>query len=369
MSKAPGRVRKASGIAVGGKAAACLTTILLPRPLLPMGMQLGASGTMPTGLKRVGRRSKGIGFRKTCYDNFMGRITRGQGRQIAGVLMFCSLLVLLACSAPPVNPPTVSPVQGPQPPLVMFSLPAAAERATPGSREWRFSLLIDDGRTIQDPLSIVCLADVAREASGIGVRLFEERISETEPGQSGASVSCSAFLYSVSKPADINVPGQNNTVLAYQVRLDEATRRVTEVRRIAPQYGLSPESSTRVPVDELNQNSQKFFLSSRMGVPVPLRKGNIVAYLDATIARFREGSRIHYEPCLLPIAVRITDEKHTPVDCWVAHGSVFGTSTVITAYISKTEGIVFKSIMTDKGQRWRIIKTMYPSRPGSRDRL
>jgi hypothetical protein len=104
--------------------------------------------------------------------------------------------------------------------------------------------------------------------------------------------------------------------------------------------------------------------------PVPLKNGDVIAYLDLTVVPVRRGASVDDEPAVWPAAVRVIGEQRLfaglkcPVDCWVATAGLPDFAGTITAYITKDDGIVVKSIIVNNKARWRVIKTMYPDQLG-----
>jgi hypothetical protein len=98
-----------------------------------------------------------------------------------------------------------------------------------GREGWRFSVLIDDGRAILDPLVIDSRESMLEQMRAIEVSLLEEEIHDNEKTKleikSPSSMAVDHFLYTVDDPSDINSATQRNTVLAYHATIDQESRR------------------------------------------------------------------------------------------------------------------------------------------------
>jgi hypothetical protein len=137
---------------------------------------------------------------------------------------------------------------------------------------------------------------------------------------------------------------------------------------------IPKEAQNRFAVPSVNHALKSDFNCSRVGLPVPLKKGDVVSFWDASMQGVAEGDGRPFKPMILPIVVKVTDETElfrgklagpqqgvATVKCYIARGSFDGSHNEITAYVSEATGIVVKTIIQDRMQNWRVIKTMYPT--------
>jgi hypothetical protein len=294
--------------------------------------------------------------------------------------LFCALLV--GCSndvPPPLLAPSTSPAAAPQKLLFQSYVSGGQQDSTAEPRAWRFSILIDDGRTIKDPLEFAGASSVDREASGVE-GFYGEEIYEVPPEGStgvkaGNAVSLQHFLFPCGDAYGCTAD-QRTMMMAYVEHVQEKDRRLLDVANLDHAGGLTipQDAQNRFAVSWVNQALKSDFNSSRIGLPVPLKKDDVVAFWDASMQGTADGDGRPFKPMILPIVVRVTGEtelfrgklagpeqRDAAVNCYIARGSFDRSHNEITAYISITAGIVVKTIIQNRVQKWRVIKTMYPT--------
>lgn len=229
-----------------------------------------------------------------------------------------------------------------------------------------YNILVDNGHAIKDPLLFDSKESVLEATKLIEVILFQEDIYRgkdlaviSKGLKSPSNVVADHLLYFITDPWDINVANQENTLLAYHEIIDQTTRRVRDIRKFEDWYRLKPEA-TQVP-DPTVVNLPEFFISSRSGVPIPLKVGDIFAYLELTVIPVREGSHVNNKPVVVPIALQIVGEQRLfgTLDCFTASGAFPNGSATVSSYISKVDGVVVKSIIASSEEQWRVVKTAY----------